>query len=193
MCRRNRRLFYLYLVHTKGRIYIKPNLPLEIERKYLIEMPNIDWILQNQKCDVAKITQTYLGKSSDGYGNRVRKMEINGETKYYHTAKKSVKGFTRIEIENEISLSEYEKYLSSKKELVSLQKTRYMVYLNHLKYEIDVYPFWTTTAILEVELKDEKQEFEIPEFIKVIGEVTNNLDYSNHSLAKKYSTNRDTP
>ena len=58
--------------------------------------------------------------------------------------------------------------------------------MNGLKYEIDVYPFWTQTAIMEIELKNEEQKFDIPEFIKVIGEVTNNLDYSNHSLAKKY-------
>lgn len=171
----------------KGMVVIKTKLPLEIERKFLIEMPDLEWIKEHEKCQVAEISQTYLGKSEDGYGSRVRRMSIEGETKYYHTAKKSLKGFTRIEIEKEISKEEYEKYLSSKKDLVSLNKTRYMVYLNNLKYEIDIYPFWTKTAILEVELKEEKQEFEIPEFIKVIGEVTNNLDYSNHSLAKKYS------
>ena len=39
---------------------------------------------------------------------------------------------------------------------------------------------------MEVELKNEKQKFDIPDFIKVIGEVTNNMDYTNQSLAKKY-------
>ena len=161
-------------------------MPLEIERKFLIEMPDLKWIEKNTDCTVANIVQTYLGKNSEGFGNRVRAMKINGKIKYFHTAKKSVSGITRIELEKEISKKEYEKCLIKGKKTVSLKKTRYIIKMNDLKYEIDVYPFWTQTAIMEIELKNEEQKFDIPEFIKVIGEVTNNLDYSNHSLAKKY-------
>ena len=42
----------------------------------------------------------------------------------------------------------------------------------------------------EIELKDEKQKYEIPDFIEVIGDVTGNIDYSNSSLARKYFTDR---
>ena len=73
-----------------------------------------------------------------------------------------------------------------KKERNIIEKTRYCVNKNGFTYEIDIYPFWKTTAIMEVELKNEKQKFDIPDFIKVIGEVTNNMDYTNQSLAKKY-------
>lgn len=161
-------------------------MPLEIERKFLIEMPDLKWIEKNTECTIANIVQTYLGKNEEGFGNRVRLMKIDGKVKYYHTSKKSVSGITRIELEKEISKNEYDKCLLKKKKIISLKKTRYIINWNGLKYEIDVYPFWTQTAILEIELKNEKQKFEIPDFIKVIGEVTNNLDYSNHSLAKKY-------
>ena len=78
-------------------------------------------------------------------------------------------------------------HLKEKTDRISLKKTRYIVKIGKLKYEIDVYPFWKETAIMEVELENEKQKFDIPEFINIIGEVTNNLDYTNHSLAKKYS------
>lgn len=162
-------------------------MSLEIERKFLIEKPNLEWIKNNTECEVAHIVQTYLGKNSDGFGNRVREMQIKGVKKYFHTAKKSVSGITRIELEKEISKKEYDNYIEKNKSRIALKKTRYIVKLNGLKYEIDIYPFWNETAILEVELKNEKQKFDIPEFIKVIGEVTNNLDYSNQSLAKKYS------
>ena len=84
-------------------------MSLEIERKFLIEMPNLKWIRENTDCTVAGIIQTYLGKNEAGFGNRVRRMKINGTMKYYHTAKKSVSGITRIEIEKEISKEEYEK------------------------------------------------------------------------------------
>ena len=162
-------------------------MSLEIERKFLIERPNLKWIRENTDCTVAGIIQTYLGKNEAGFGNRVRRMKINGTMKYYHTAKKSVSGITRIEIEKEISKEEYEKYLSKKRKIISLRKTRYTIKANNLKYEIDIYPFWKHTAILEIELRSEKQKFKIPDYIKVIGEVTNNMDYTNQSLAKKYS------
>lgn len=161
-------------------------MPLEIERKFLIEMPDLKWIEKNTNCTIAYIVQTYLGKNEEGFGNRVRSMMVNGKMKYFHTAKKSVSGITRIELEKEISKKEYDEYLYRKNKVISLKKTRYIIKMNNLKYEIDIYPFWTQTAIMEVELKNEKQKFDIPKFINVIGEVTNNLDYSNHSLAKKY-------
>lgn len=162
-------------------------MALEIERKFLIEKPNLEWIKNNTDCEVLEIVQTYLGRNSEGFGNRVREIKINGVKKYFHTAKKSLSGITRIELEKEITKLEYDRHLENKKDRISLEKTRYIIKLNNLKYEIDIYPFWNETAILEIELKNEKQKFEIPDFIKVIGEVTNNLDYSNQSLAKKYS------
>ena len=56
-------------------------MPLEIERKFLIAMPDLEWLMANQTCKVAKITQTYLGKNKEGYGNRVRIMEVDRRNK----------------------------------------------------------------------------------------------------------------
>ena len=39
-------------------------------------------------------------------------MTIKGNTKYYHTSKKSVSRMSRIEIESEITKEEYDKILS---------------------------------------------------------------------------------
>lgn len=162
------------------------NLPLEIEKKFLIKMPDLKWIEKNTNCQIAKISQTYLGFKRNGFGDRVRKMTINGKTKYFHTSKKSLSDMTRIEIEKEISKEEYYDFLQSKNKGKNLFKTRYIIYLNNLRYEIDVYPFWKETAILEIELENEKQEYVIPDFIEIIGDVTGNRDYSNSSLVNKY-------
>ena len=161
-------------------------MALEIERKFLIEMPDLKWIVENTECKIAYIVQTYLGKNESGFGNRVRRMKIGDEVKYYHTAKKSISDMTRIELEKEITKSEYNGYLLKNTKNKTLYKTRYIIYMNNLKYEIDVYPFWHETAILEIELKDENQKYEIPDFIEIIGDVTGNIDYSNSSLARKY-------
>lgn len=161
-------------------------LPLEIEKKFLIRKPDLEWIVKNTDVKVAKIAQTYLGLKKDGFGERVRKMTIDKVTKYYHTSKKSLSNMTRIEIENEISREKYYEYMSRKGKRGTLDKIRYIISMNDLKYEIDVYPFWEETAILEIELKDEKQEYTIPDFIEVIGDVTGNRDYSNSSLVNKF-------
>ena len=50
-------------------------------------------------------------------------------------------------------------------------------------FEIDIYPFWHDKAILEIELNDENDTFEIPKKIKVIKEVTNDPQYKNSSIA----------
>ena len=161
-------------------------LPLEIEKKFLIRMPDLKWIEANTDVKVAKISQTYLGLKKNGFGDRVRKMIIDGKTRYYHTSKKSLSNMTRIEIEKEISRTEYYDYMNKKNKRGTLSKTRYIISMNNLKYEIDVYPFWEETAILEIELEHENQKYVIPDFIEVIGDVTGNRDYSNSSLSNKF-------
>lgn len=165
---------------------MKEELPLEIEKKFLIKMPNLKWIEENTNCKIAEISQTYLGFKKNGYGDRVRKMTIDGITKYFYTSKKSLSDMTRIELEKEITEKEYLEHLQEENARRTLFKTRYMVYLNQLKYEIDIYPFWKKTAILEIELKSEEESYTIPDFIEVIGDVTGNRDYSNSSLVDKY-------
>ena len=74
-------------------------------------MPDLEWIKANTDVEVAEIAQTYLGMKENGFGDRVRKMTIDGETKYYYTSKKSVSSMSRIEIESEISKEEYDNFL----------------------------------------------------------------------------------
>lgn len=51
-------------------------------------------------------------------------------------------------------------------------------------FEIDVYPFWTDRAIMEIELDDEGQDILFPPFIEIISEVTSDKRYTNSSLAR---------
>ena len=53
---------------------------------------------------------------------------------------------------------------------------------------MDVYPFWSDRAVLEVELESEDEAFDIPPFISVIKEVTGDKRYSNKALAKEIVT-----
>ena len=64
-----------------------------------------------------------------------------------------------------------------------IRKTRYCVVYNNQYIEIDIYPFSKDKAILEIELNHEQQDIDLPPFIEVIKEVTDDDYYKNINLA----------
>lgn len=159
---------------------------LEIERKFLIEYPDCNFLLSLEKLRVLNMTQTYLLDDS-----RIRAIEENGETIYIKTVKKHITELVREEREWEISEEEYFSLLKNKKQGTNtIEKTRYAVEIGGTVYEIDVFGFWNDRAFLEIELEDENQQIEIPDFIKVIKEVTFDSRYKNYSLAKEIVTEK---
>ena len=157
--------------------------PYEIERKYLIKYPDLKVLENNPYCKKIEIIQTYL-LSDKGDEVRVRQSGINGEYIYTKTSKKKITGLKRIEVEKRISKDEYLNYLmqadTSKKQI---RKTRYRFVYKNQYFEIDIYPFWKDKAIMEIELKDEDQKIELPKFVNVIKDVTEDDKYKNSSLA----------
>ena len=61
--------------------------PLEIERKFLIEYPDIDWLENSSECKKIEIIQTYL-KSGKDEELRVRQRGMNGNYIYFKTIKR---------------------------------------------------------------------------------------------------------
>ena len=76
--------------------------PLEIERKFLIRMPDLNWLEQLPNCRKVEIIQTYLLAKS-GEELRVRQRGENGSFVYYKTYKRRVSDTTRIEVEEHLS------------------------------------------------------------------------------------------
>ena len=74
-------------------------MAFEIERKYLIEYPDLNILESYPKSDIA---QTYL-KTNDGMTSRVRKRTSEGVTKYIFTEKKRITDVKCIENERELS------------------------------------------------------------------------------------------
>jgi CYTH domain-containing protein len=157
-------------------------MAFEIERKYLIEYPDLN-ILENYP--KSEIAQTYL-KTNDGMTSRVRKRTTGGVTKYIFTEKKRITDVKCIENERELSAEEYEELLKlADTERRTVIKTRYCVPYNGRVVEVDIYPFWSDRAIAEVEMESENEEVCLPDFIKVIRDVTAEKAYKNASIAKK--------
>lgn len=161
---------------------MKKDTPIEIERKFLIEYPDLKMLSQLPECKIKSITQTYL--LCDCGTLRVRKSVCGKETAYILNEKHPISKISRTEEERELSEEEYLEMLKRKDESRNaIEKVRYAFpFKNHI-LEIDVYPFWNDRAILEIELSDENESYEIPPFIRVIKEVTSDKRYSNKSLA----------
>ena len=164
--------------------YLGEPEPYEVERKYLIEYPDIKWLETNPKCQKIEIIQTYLN-SSQNEEIRIRQRGLNGNYIYFQTTKKTVSGLKRIEIEKRLSQEEYLKLLmeadTTRKQI---RKTRYCLMYKNQYFEIDIYPFWKDKAIAEIEISDENSKIIFPKEIKVIKEVTEEETYKNKELAK---------
>ncbi len=168
------------------------NNGIEIERKYLIKMPDMEKLRQTDNYDFSEIEQVYVSDTMDGMFGRIRKRGKNGVYKYYKTFKKDVTAVTRIEIESEISEKEYKELKKHCREGFGIiEKTRHVFAYKGQTFELDIFPFWNDKAFLEAEVSSEDTEIPIPPFIKVIKEVTEDLSYRNSALAVWVFKNTD--
>lgn len=159
--------------------------PIEIERKYLIEYPDIDLLERLDNCRRVEIIQTYL-HAPEGEEIRVRQRGADGNYTYYHTRKIKSGTAKRIEMEQRITKDEYLIMLmNADTDRRQIRKSRYCLTYHEKYYEIDVYPFWQDKAVMEIELLHEDDPVEIPDFIKVIRDVTGVREYSNAFLARQ--------
>lgn len=163
--------------------------PFEIERKFLIEYPDVSWLESNPNCQRIEIIQTYL-KSVNGDEIRVRQRGLDGNYIYIKTIKRKVSGMKRVEIERRLSKDEYlDLLMEADTSLRQIRKTRYCLTYKNQYFEIDLYPFWQNNAIAEIELRDENAEVIFPKEIRVIREVTEDEAYKNASLARRVEEN----
>lgn len=154
---------------------------MEIERKFLIEMPNIEDLDIRNTLD---IVQVYLSNGSNDSQRRVRKITENNTEKYFYTEKIFITPVLRKENESEITFQMYEELLKeAKTDCTPVTKRRICFnYINQL-FEMDIYPFSSDLAILELELDAPSQEILFPDYIRVIKEVSDDKRYSNAVLA----------
>lgn len=156
----------------------------EIERKYLIKYPDTAYLESLSHCDRVDIIQTYL-QAEDDRELRVRQCGKNGAYVYTKTEKLPATGIKRIENEEDITQNEYlDLLMDADPNMRQIRKVRYRLTYKEQYFEIDIYPFWDDKAIMEIELCDESEQVELPEFIEVIREVTDDYQYKNSELAK---------
>ena len=155
----------------------------EIERKFLIRRPEHQWL--ERHAQGSRITQTYL-KAAHGESERVRKREYADHVSFTHTVKQKLSDLRRIEKEREISPKEYTALLTrADPGRRPIEKERWVLEYQNQAFEIDVFPFWSKQAYMELELSAEDQHIDFPPEIEVLREVTGDKRYTNSALAKE--------
>ena len=159
---------------------------IETERKFIIAMPSILELSRMEKYAADEIEQIYL-PSVDGRTHRVRSRKTKDGVVYTETEKIRISAASSIEKEGEISEARFCELKATMLPGTSIiKKTRHTFSYGDQVFEIDIYPQWKSTAIMEAELPSEDTALEIPSVITVIREVTGNKAYSNAAMARSF-------
>jgi CYTH domain-containing protein len=169
---------------------------LEKERRFVVKPPS-SWTdlseIFDDLVEIRRITQVYLTPKDSDPAARIRK-SVEGlvdetSVRYDFNQKEFVEAGVHKEKEYEISKEKYEKLLKDAiKTKVPVEKTRFVFKYNDQLFELDVFKgHLRGLAILEIELDSMKTLVELPPFLKVLKEVTEDKKYSNFHLANKKS------
>lgn len=159
---------------------------LEIERKYLIRMPDETTLSAMPGCEIWDIVQTYLMDGPDLSTRRVRSIQTGDKIQYIHTVKHRMTTLSHREWEEEVSREEYDALLQdANPALRSIHKRRYRIPYEGQLLEIDVYSFWYDRATLEIELDSEQQQVILPDWLNIVRELTGEVAYKNRYLAER--------
>lgn len=159
---------------------------VEIERKYIIKMPCEQILAEQDEYNKSEILQIYL-PSVAGETHRIRRRVYSDKTVCTETRKIRLDRMSSTEIEGEI---DEQRFLALSENILEcsspITKTRHtFVYCGQL-FEIDVYPAWKNTAIMETELDAREREVEIPSFLEIVREVTGDKAYSNAGMSRHF-------
>jgi len=169
---------------------IKMSEPLEIERKFLIKRPDENELSAIEGAYKYDMEQIYLSVTDDGEHPRIRRRERDGEVQCFYTVKRKISALTRVEIEREISPEEYAALAADEGGRPAIiQKTRWCIPSGKHTAEVDIYPFWSRTATVEVELASEGEEYTLPVCLAVMREVTGERRFLNRSMALEMQKN----
>ena len=156
------------------------SMPEVTKHKYLIEMPTPD-ILNSLNATAVPMTQTYLANTVINAERRVRKQPGGTGTLYFYTEKRAGADGEKWVTEKPISAKEYDEYIrEADASLSPVEKIKYRFTYDGCNMEIDIYPFSNDKAILFVYGGNN-----IPKGIKVISDVTGDVEYKNRRLARK--------
>ncbi len=166
--------------------YLGEGRPHEKYEKYLIEVDDelLERIKSEANYSTGHIIQHYL-RSDDGYERRIRMRERDDGIMYIYTEANYISGNERVKVDRVLTEKQYKDYFHQvDPELNVIDKKRYSFIHDKLFYKLDVFDFDTSKGILSVDTPSEDCDVKLPDYIKVVKEVTDDKNYKNYYLAK---------
>jgi CYTH domain-containing protein len=159
-------------------------MPLTTVHKYLIKMPDLDALKKIYNPVSFEMMQTYLRATNPQVERIIRQQSTGSEYLYFYTEKRNKSDTERWETEKPISEKHYIKYLMEcDTQLRPVIKTRYCISYKGQNFDIDIYPFSRSKALLEIKVPTPDTPIELPPELQLIMDVTNNKNYKNRQLA----------
>ena len=160
-------------------------MPEAVWHKYLIEMPDVSALEQKYGAVGASMMQTYLAGGTQQLRRRVRQQQNGKDYLYFYNEKRETD--TELwETEKPITEQEYIRYLmEGDPTLFPVRKTKYRFTYEGHPFQLDVYPFDSSKAILRISGSREESSAPLPPEIHILREVTGDKAYKNSVLAKR--------
>lgn len=161
----------------------KNAIPVEIERKYLVKMPNLAGLSSLPSYTESEIEQVYLF-AGEGKTHRIRRRTTGGVTVYTETVKERKSALSHYENEREIDRDTYlALYEKRDRDRDVIRKRRLTFVYEGQLFEVDIFPFYEKIAVVETELSGEDEEAVFPPYLDVLCEVTGDGRFSNAALS----------
>lgn len=157
-------------------------VPVERERKFLLSgVPE----LPSGLAETFEIEQIYLTSREPGDEERVRRRTHGGASLLYHTVKRRIRDGERMEVERLVGEAEFSALLSRRDpSRAPVRKGRHCFMHAERHFELDVYRSPRAgLAVLEVEVASLDETVELPPFLRVEREVTDDPAYANAAIA----------
>lgn len=162
--------------------------PIQVQYKYLVSSVDLDKL---SECLPVKLElEQFFTSGDDNVNTMVRKTTKDGDCSYSSTTKRETnKPSERVSVSRRITDKDYNELLSqtSDKPIV---KYRYCFSYNKQYYRLDIFDEPKGLMILETGLTNENNIVEIPNFIKVSRDITDDLDYRNESIYRKLNNKK---
>ena len=158
----------------------------EVFRKYLIDVSDevLEKMSQEHNYMTCHITQHYL-ESLNNTERRIRKRVRNDSVLYSYSEANYLSTQERIKTDRVLSERQYFDLLAEKDQNLNvIDKERYSFINGDRFYKLDVFDFDKTKGILSVQLPSKEEEVLLPDYVHVIKEVSDDVNYKNYYLAK---------
>lgn len=165
--------------------YLGDEKPVEKFYKYLVEVDDnmLEKIRHEANYSNMHIEQHYL-ISTNGLERRIRRREKNGSNLYSYSEANYLSTNERIKTDRILSERQYyDLNAETDPDLKVINKDRHSFISDNLFFKLDIFDFDKSMGLLSVQV-GEDQDVRIPDYIKVVKDVSDNRSYKNYHLAQ---------